>query len=127
MSKSHVYQPSVTIPGGSITATQKTYSADKHVQLDQTVPANSTNLLTALTLDVSQLKSIIIKSSVAMTLEFNDSTTGVPTLALVAGVPYIWNEDSYDACLLTDDVTALYITNTTAGTLELSAIVDPTV
>ena len=127
MSKSHVYQPSVTIPGGSITASQKTYSADGHTQLDLAVPANQTNMLVALVIDVSQLKSIVIKSSVDMTLEFNNSTTGVPTINLKAGVPYIWNTDSYDSLLLSADVTALYVTNTTAGTLELSAIVDPTV
>lgn len=126
MSKNHKYNPSVTASGGSIGGTTKTYSGGAELLMEQAIAANQTNKLLDLVVDVSTIKSVVIVADVGMTLEFNNSTTGEPTLVLVAGVPYIWNTDSYDACLLNTDITALYVTNTTAGTLKIGIITDPT-
>lgn len=75
----------------------------------------------------TQLKSFIAKSSVACTLEFNNSGTGVPTITLVAGEPFQWRDGDLFANPFTADVTKVYISSATVGTIEIAALHDPTV
>lgn len=127
MSKQHVYTPSVVTPSGTISGTSQVITGDQLVEIDVLSLGIGNNQLFALVIDVSQLKSLIILCGVDMTLEFNSSSSGTPTLNMLAGKPYIWNTSMQDACLLNTDVTALYITNAAAGSFKFSAIVDPTV
>ena len=117
------------IEGHGVGGVAVSYSADSEVIIDADVADSVTDGLHALVLDVTQIKAIIIVSDKAVTLEFNDSGTGVPTIVLVANVPYIWSTSSYDTLLLTADVTALYITNASGSTarVRLYVLVDPTV
>jgi hypothetical protein len=88
-----------------------------------------TDKLIAFTLDVSAVKSFYLVSDQNVTLEFNNSTTGVPTIALVANVPYVWTTDSYDSFLLTSDVTpGVYVTNASgsAAVINMVALLDGT-
>lgn len=89
----------------------------------------TTDGLLAFTLDVSQCKSFYMVSTQDITIETNDGTTPGNTINLVAGVPYLWHADSYQAFLLTVDVTALYITNASGqtATLQIEVLFDPTV
>lgn len=106
----------------------KTYSGAAQQSLDESIPDSSTDLLVAFSLDVSAIKSIYILSDKAMTLETNNGTTPDDTISLLAGVPYIWNTDSYDTNKLTTDITALYMTTGSVGVaqFQLEVVTDPT-
>lgn len=120
---------SVTITAHGIQGTPVTLSNESEFVLDAAVADSVTDGLHAMVLDVTQVKSILITSDQAVTLEFNNSTTGVPTIVLVANVPYVWTLNSYDTLILGTDVTALYITNASGSTanVKIRALIDPTV
>lgn len=120
---------SASLPTGASVSKTKEVSADATVVLgpNYAIPANQTNLELALSLDVSQIRAIHIESDVDMTLEFNDSTTGTPTINLKANIPYQWLTNDYNALLLNTDVTKVYVTNTTAGVLTIMAEYDASV
>ncbi len=126
MANKHSYDPSVGAPGGAIKGTSHDYNGGGILLFQETIPASSTHLQCSLAIDVSALKSIVIVSDVALTLKFNSSGAPAPLLTLKAGVPYIWNTDSYDACLLAVDVTTLYVTSTVEAVLKISTIYDVT-
>lgn len=96
-----------------------TFTDAAQILIDEAIPDSSTDLLIALVLDVSEIAAVFIVSDQALTLEFNNSTTGVPQIDLVAGVPYIWHANSYFTNLLTTDITALYATNASGSTANL--------
>ncbi len=120
---------SITITGHGIQGTAITLTNESEFVLDADVADSVTDGLHAMVLDVTQVKSIIITSDQAVTLEFNNSTTGVPTIVLVANMPYVWTTNSYDSLILGTDVTALYITNASGATakVKIRALIDPTV
>ena len=89
------------------------------VLIDEAIPDASTDLLIALVMDVSKIAAVYIVSDKALTLEFNNATTGVPTIVLVPNVPYIWHTNSYHTNLLATDITALYATNASGATANL--------
>ena len=80
--------------------------------------------------DQSQLKSVLLVASVAMTLKTNSSGSPQETIALAAGVPKIWSlaQDLIGTCPFSGDVTALFVTNASggAGTLTVKTAHDPT-
>ncbi len=96
--------------------------------IDEEITADATDQEVAYTLDFSQLKALFILADGNMTLETNSGAAPADTITLVAGVPYIWNTDSYDSCLITQDVTALFMTETSSATnrLRIESIYDPT-
>lgn len=107
---------------------QNSYSGDSQTSINVAVPDSTSDQLVVFSLDVSQIKSIYIKSDVDMTLETNDGTTPADTLVLVANEPYIWWSGSLFTNLLATDVTALYLTTGSvgAGTFELEVVFDST-
>lgn len=125
--------PSMTIvenmAGVNVINTSKVYSSGAVVSISESVADSVTDQLHALVVDVTQIKAVFIHADVAMTVEFNDSGTGVPTIVLVANVPYLWTTDFYYTNLLTTDITKVYVTNASgsAGTFKFEVIVDPTV
>jgi len=78
--------------------------------------------------DVSALKSLYIVSTQDVTFETNDGAAPNNTIALRADEPYIWHTTSYDSCLLTVDVTKIFITNASGSTatLDIRSIQDAT-
>lgn len=104
-------------------------TATARVSIEESIPDAAANEPIAFTLDVSQLKSIYIVSDQDVLLETNDGTTPDDSISLLAGVPYVWTDDSYHACLLTADVTGLFITNASgnAAAITIEALYDPTV
>lgn len=123
----HTLGASISTPGGSLPVTQKQYQGAAISELQEDIPIGVDTPL-AFTLDVSAVKSFVAMSTVDVTVETNDGTTPGSTLALKAGVPYVWNSDSYDTFKLTVDVTSLFVTNggAAAGILYIRALTDPT-
>jgi hypothetical protein len=78
-------------------------------------------------LDVSACKSFFLVSDQDVTFEDVADGSSI-TIALKAGVPYVWHSDSYDSFLLDTDVTSVFITNASGATATISfeAIVDTT-
>lgn len=107
----------------------KTYTGNSRFDIDEPVADSVTDQLHAVALDIDQAVAIWVMSTVDMTVEFNDSTTGVPTIALKANVPHVWTTDSYPVNLFTADLTAMYVTNASgsAGRIKFGYVVDPTV
>ena len=93
--------------------------------LDEAIPENSTDLVVAFALDVSQLKALYMVADAAMTVKTN--TGADQTFTLVANTPMAWNSGSPIVNPITVDITTgLKVTNTTAGTLRIRALIDPT-
>lgn len=69
----------------------------------------------------SGLKSVVLVSSVDMTVEYNDSGSPTATLSLKAGIPYIWDINSYDTNVQTAATTSLYLTNSSGSEGEFIA------
>lgn len=106
----------------------KTYTASGRVGfIDETAAGSSTTEI-VVALDVSAVKSFFLVSDVACTVETNSSGAPDDTITLVAGVPYLWNTDSYDTFKLATDVTSIFVTVSGSGdaTLTLEAIYDAT-
>ena len=127
MSFSHVHTQNIEAGGASISG-GGTYSGSSQVRVSETVVTGSTDFEIVVGLDVSAVKSIVIKSDKAVTLETNSGSAADDTIALKANVPYVWNTDSYDAFLLGTDVTSIFITNASGSTatITIDAIVDAT-
>jgi len=104
------------------------YSANSSQNIvDETIADGQTNKQLTCTLDVSAVKSFYMVSDQDVLFETNSGGSPADTIALLAGVPYVWNEDSYDAFLLGTDVTAIFITNASGATatLQIRASYDP--
>lgn len=127
MAKQHTLLQRLTVGGVTNDSTQIINAGAQH-SLDESIADGATDLEVAFTLDISATKSFMIKADQAMTVKTNDSGSPTDTLSLLAGVPYIWHENSLGTFLLTGDVTALFVTNAsgTAGTLTIEALSDPT-
>ena len=127
MAFSHTVSKSVAA-GGTTVSSSNVYSAAEEVRLAEAIPDESTDLQINIAIDVSEIASVFILASVDMTLETNSGADPDDTISLVAGVPYCWDTDSYDSCLLTEDIAALFLTNASggAGTLRLECVYDPT-
>jgi hypothetical protein len=68
----------------------------------------------------STVKVFWIYSDVAITVETNDGSAPDDTLTLAAGIPYMYVNDGEDAFLLGTDVTALFITNASGSTANIT-------
>ena len=105
--------------GGLQISQSNLYTDEAETRIDKAVADSSTDFLIALVQDVSETAIVYIVSDQAVTLEFNDSTTGVPTIVLKAGVPYVWYTDSYFTDLLATNITKVYVTNASGSTANV--------
>lgn len=116
--------------GASTTRLTETITAGLMPVLSEAIPANQTNLEVHLEFLNAKLKGFIIWSDVAMTIETNDGGSPQETITLVANSPYYWNlagsRMGSAASPFAGDVTSIFVTNTTAGTLNIRPVVDPT-
>lgn len=99
------------------------------IDLEVAIADGQTNKLVACTLDISQLKALVVMSTKDMTLKTNDSSTPDDEFDLLANDPIVFTDGEHETNPLTADVTALYVTNASggAGTLFFKAIFDATV
>jgi hypothetical protein len=96
------------------------------------IPASSTTPL-VFDLDVSEVKLLLIRSDVALTIKTNDDETPANTFALDANESFIWPlgegalKDTNGAPV-SANIASLHVTNggEIEGTLRLDAFVDPT-
>ena len=129
MAETHTVIMTYQRPGAEVKGSSQ-YSGESVVAIvDQSVPADSTDLELQVNLDVSQIVSLILSSDVDMTIETNAAdATGGNTLVLAAGAPYVWTTDSLDSLLLTLDVDSMFLTTGAVGTgtFNMVALIDPT-
>lgn len=128
MSVSFGITEKIVVDGYTPITTTTTLTADKRESYNLSVQI-ANDQLHALTLDVSQVKAILILSDQDLTLETNNSGTPTNTLALKANVPYVWYTNKPQALVFTSDITSLYVTNASASvaSLKIEILVDPTV
>lgn len=130
MSIQHVVTRQVST-GGETIGGRISISSGSVVDLDEVVPGPSTNLLIALTVDVSQIQSVIISCDKNINLFFNDPSTGTPdkTINLLADKPFQWDNLGYITNPFSVDIDSLYVTKSGSGDARLRAsfLVDPTV
>lgn len=127
MSFSHAFTWILESAGIAVQA-QKSYSEAARADLDESIVTASTDLEIGYDLDVSAVKSFFMLSDANIKVDVNNAAGVGGTIDLIANVPYIWTNDSYDAFLFAADMTALFITNVSGATarLQIFAIVDPT-
>jgi hypothetical protein len=87
--------------------------------IDEAVTASTTDQLIACTISTAAISGLWIESDQAVTVETNNSTTPVDTIALLANQPLVWQENDYYSLPLTADVTALYVTNAGASSANV--------
>ncbi len=108
-------------------------SGGLEVNVDETIAGSSTDLAVAFACDVSQLKSLFILATAAMTIETNSGSASDNTITLAANVPFSWtNQDGLDLrdtgeTAITTDIASLFVTSSAGGSLKIRALVDPTV
>lgn len=130
----HSFTRGWTNGGGTISRTIAVQSGAE-LNIDESIPALTTDQLVAFAMDVSQLKGFYIVSDLPLVLETNSAGSPVNTITLAANIPYVWVfgdaaiRDTAGA-VITTDITAIYATNvhaTQAALLEIRALYDPTV
>lgn len=75
---------------------------------------------------IAELVGIYVVSDQNVTAQFNNSTTGVPDLSLIANEPYLWFTGMLWTNLFTADVTTCYWTNASgsAANINIEALVN---
>ena len=130
----HTIQRNWSRPGESIVKGID-LTAGQELNIDEAIPAATTDYLVAFVLDVSQAKLIYMVSDVSVTIETNSAGSPINLFTLAANVPYVWaygdaaKRDTAGTAITTD-ITALYVTNADAedeATLQIRTLVDPTV
>lgn len=114
--------------GGLVISEAVEVTADGEINADIAVPGPSTDLVANLSLDVSEMKSLLIVSDQDVTIKTNSLGSPDDTLALQADEPVVWWSTGVFANPLTVDVTSLHIVNagSTAATVKLRALQDVT-
>ena len=105
--------------GGLQVSQSNSYTDSAETRIDEAIADSTTDGVIALVQDVSETAIVYIVSDQAVTLEFNNSTTGVPEIVLVAGVPYVWHTNSYYTDLFATVITTLYVTNASGSTANV--------
>lgn len=130
MAETHTVIMTYQRPGAEVKGSAQ-YSGDSFVAIvNQAVPDPSSDLELQVSLDVSQIVSLILSCDVDLTIETNaDDATGGNTLNIAAGSPYVWTTDSLDSLLLTEDVLKMFLTASGGGdgVFNMVALIDPTV
>jgi hypothetical protein len=99
---------------GIIVQSTFTYNADSEAGLNTVVPGLTTNQAVALTLTISEIRSMVMWSNEAVTIKTNSSGSPQDTFALVAGKPLMWDTDTWFPIPFLGNVTEMFITNSGA-------------
>ena len=128
MSYSSTFTEQASISGVSYSQ-QNTITGTGRSGFDETVANSETDYQITFTLDYSACVAFYLCSSEDVTFETNDGAAPDDTIALKAGIPYIWYTDKYDTFKITADVTTnVFITNASGSTatVRCEAVVDAT-
>jgi hypothetical protein len=97
--------------------------------LDEPIADSVSDDLVAWACDLTQLKSFYMVADKALTIKTNSSGTPDDTFVLTANEPMVWTENCGLANPFSQDVTALYVSNSSgsATVLKIRKLEDPTV
>jgi len=111
--------------GADVDERQTLAGVTQGIEVSETV-TDAADLLMSVAFLLAKLKVIIMVSSTAMTVKTNSSGAPQETIALAAGVPFVYVPGAGLDSPFAGDVTALYLTNTGAATFNLRVGVDAT-
>ncbi len=90
--------------GGSVSlANSVTVTGSVAVEVNISLSASTTNQLVALGYLTANIKGVYIQSDVAVTIKVDSTGAPEQTIAIAAGVPYVWVFGRPDTCLLATD------------------------
>jgi hypothetical protein len=103
------------------------YTGSLGLTLSEVAPLSATTEFD-FAIDVSAVIAFVLVSNKAATIKTNSSGSPANTLVLKAGVPYVWNIDSYDTFKFTTDITKIFVVIAGAADalIQMEAIVDAT-
>lgn len=87
------------------------YTNDQVENVDTAIAAATTNAPLLVAFTIGKLKVLVISSDVAVTVKTNSTSSPQDTIAILAGKPLVWTNDSYFACPISGSVTEVYVTN----------------
>ncbi len=111
----------LAVDGRTILASPS-FSGDGSDIRDLSIADGLTDQEVVMTVDVSQLKALMITSDQAVTLETNNATSPIDTFALKANEPLIWWTGSLFTNPLTADVTKFFVTNASGKTANVKIV-----
>lgn len=117
------------VSSGKPTVDLAAVTSGMQLLVDEDIPDASTDLEIAnFDLDISATKAFLLIADGVLLLETNNASTPTDTLTTVANHPYDYHENDYQAIIFTADITALFATNSSGGTVNLKVwgITDPT-
>lgn len=109
---------------GQRSSASLSYTVDNVQKLSVEVATGQTDYEIIVGIDISKLKLFMLSADGTCTIQTNDGTTPDDTFALTSTTPVLWKNG--DTAVLTADVTAIYVTNSSgaAVTVELFAATD---
>ena len=114
--------------GGATVSSSTIYEASGEVIVTEAIAHPASDVVVSVAIDLDKLVSFYMVSSEDMAVVFFKAAAQDVTINLVAGVPYVWTEDSYFVQLLQDDVTEVQVTQTSGSTanFEIRVLQDAT-
>ena len=98
------------------------------LEVEESIADSETDKEVTAALDVSEVKAMMILSDQDVLFEVNDGAGAGGSENLLAGVPYVWHENSYFANSFGTDWTSVFITNASGSiaVLQILALTDAT-
>jgi uncharacterized protein (DUF305 family) len=112
---------------GTITSITASYTGSSEVSIEESV-TTATEPTLVVGIDVSAIKSMMIHSTEAVTLKFNDDGSPTDTIEVAEDQIITWTEDDNESCPLTADVTSFDVVNASGQTavVKLRVLMDAT-
>ncbi len=118
------------VGNGAAISQQVAKTADAEDNRDIAVASDASDLQVNITIDKDQVAALCLLADQDMALEVNDGDAPDQTINLTADVPVVWYAGNGQTIPLDQDVTAIYVTNSsdpaTAGTLKIRVLQDST-
>jgi hypothetical protein len=125
MSITHTFTNAWSNGAGNTLSSQVQVTDGAELNISEPIPANQTNLAVSCVVANAKMKSLWLQADVAMTIKVNSTSAPDATIALVANQAVVWAGSGSNPFGSSDN-TVLYVTNTTAGTLNVRIVKDPT-
>jgi hypothetical protein len=119
------FNQTMFLPNGSVSS-DISVDGDAEVSLVDQAVAVATDTLVNVAFPYATIKAVILLCDVALTIKTNSSGAPSQTISLAAGVPTAWITGGAGANPFSVDVTKIYLTAVTAGTLNIRVLYDPT-
>ncbi len=128
MSVSHIHTRTVTGPAGAPYSLSTTVSGSAEVNVNETIPGAATDLQLTCPIDVSSLKSLMIKCDRAIQIETNSGSAPDDVIHVAANNMISWDSLNGQDCPLTVDVTSIFVTlaSGASATLVICTVQDAT-